>query len=25
MMMCRRAAEGLDCKFRMTVNGHSLL
>jgi hypothetical protein len=24
-MMCRRAAEGLDCKFRMTVNGHSLL
>jgi uncharacterized protein len=25
MMMCRRAAEGLDCKFRMTVNGSSLL
>ena len=25
MMMCRRAAEGLDCKFRMTVNGQSLL
>jgi len=25
MMMCRRAAEGLDCKFRITVNGHSLL
>jgi metal-dependent HD superfamily phosphatase/phosphodiesterase len=25
MMMCRRAAEGLDCKFRMTVNGASLL
>ncbi|HYY80745.1 MAG TPA: HD domain-containing protein [Actinomycetes bacterium] len=25
MMMCRRAAEGLGCKFRMTVNGHSLL
>ena len=25
MTMCRRAAEGLDCKFRMTVNGHSLL
>jgi metal-dependent HD superfamily phosphatase/phosphodiesterase len=25
MMMCRRAADGLDCKFRMTVNGHSLL
>jgi hypothetical protein len=24
-MMCRRAAEGLDWKFRMTVNGHSLL
>jgi len=24
-MMCRRAAEGLGCKFRMTVNGHSLL
>jgi hypothetical protein len=24
-MMCRRAAEGLDCKFRMTVNGQSLL
>ena len=25
MMMCRRAAEGLGCKFRMTVNGSSLL
>jgi metal-dependent HD superfamily phosphatase/phosphodiesterase len=25
MMMCRRAAEGLGCKFRMTVNGQSLL
>jgi uncharacterized protein len=25
MMMCRRAAEGLDCKFRMTVNGATLL
>src|SRR6266540_2249985 len=25
MMMCRRAAEGLECKFRMTVNGSSLL
>jgi metal-dependent HD superfamily phosphatase/phosphodiesterase len=25
MMMCRRASEGLDCKFRMTVNGSSLL
>jgi metal-dependent HD superfamily phosphatase/phosphodiesterase len=25
MMMCRRAAEGLGCKFRMTVNGASLL
>ena len=25
MMMCRRAAEGLDCKFRRTVNGSSLL
>ena len=25
MMMCRRAAEGLGCKFRMTVNGATLL
>jgi uncharacterized protein len=25
MMMCRRAAEGLECTFRMTVNGHALL
>jgi metal-dependent HD superfamily phosphatase/phosphodiesterase len=25
MMMCRRAAEGLGCKFRITVNGASLL
>jgi len=25
MMMCRRSAEGLGCKFRMTVNGNSLL
>jgi metal-dependent HD superfamily phosphatase/phosphodiesterase len=25
MMMCRRAAEGLGCTFRMTVNGHALL
>jgi metal-dependent HD superfamily phosphatase/phosphodiesterase len=25
MMMCRRAAEGLGCKFGMTVNGASLL
>jgi metal-dependent HD superfamily phosphatase/phosphodiesterase len=25
MMMCRRAAEGLECKFQMTVNGGSLL
>lgn len=25
MMMCRRAAEGLDCRFAMTVNGSSLL
>jgi uncharacterized protein len=25
MMMCRRASEGLGCKFRMTVNGSSLL
>jgi hypothetical protein len=24
-MMCRRAAEGLGCKFRMTVNGATLL
>jgi len=25
MMMCRRAAEGLECRFGMTVNGSSLL
>ena len=25
MMMCRRAAEGLGCTFRMTVNGDALL
>src|SRR5438094_53712 len=25
MMQCRRSAEGLGCKFRMTVNGNSLL
>jgi uncharacterized protein len=25
MKMCRRAADGLGCKFRMTVNGNSLL
>ncbi len=25
MMMCRRAAESLGCKFRMTANGSSLL
>jgi hypothetical protein len=25
MMMCRRAAEGLDCIFGMTVNGNVLV
>jgi hypothetical protein len=25
MMMCRRAAERLDCRFKLTINGASLL
>jgi hypothetical protein len=25
MMMCRRAAERLDCQFKLTINGATLL
>jgi hypothetical protein len=25
MVMCRRAAETLDCRFRLTINGAQLL